>query len=137
MFLMWKFSKIQNERLIRDAEAECDKINMFYQAPCQKGIYDRAALDRFFQASGVGEFLEHDCFSFDQSVILNRTVDKSKLKGLVDKDISNGQEPQKIAMYNQVDDQKPPPLDYHTEVRNIENYFFRYYTLLPKSLIER
>ena len=111
---------------------------MFYQAPCQKGIYDRAALDRFFQASGVGEFLEHDCFSFDQSVILNRTVDKSKLKGLVDKDISNGQEPQKIAMYNQVDDQKPPPLDYHTEVRIIENNFFRFYKLLiePKSLLK-
>jgi hypothetical protein len=43
-------------------------------------------------------------------------VDKSKLKGLVDEDVSEGREAKKIAMYNQVDDQKPPPLDYHTSV---------------------
>ena len=48
--------------------------------------------------------------------MLNRIVDKTKLKGLVDEDISNGMEAKKIAMYNQVDDQKPPPLAYHTEV---------------------
>jgi len=102
--------------LIRDAEADCDKINCYYRTPCKKDIYDRAALDKFFLATGVGQFLEHDCFSFDHSVVLNRIVDKSKLKGLVDEDISKGKEVKKIAMYNQVDDQQPPPLQYHISV---------------------
>ena len=106
------FSPITNTRLIRAAEADCDKIDCFYRAPCLKDIYDRAALDKYLTATSVGKYLEHDCFSFDKSVVLNRQVDKSKLIGLVDNDISSGAEPKKIPMYNQVDDQKPPPLQY-------------------------
>ena len=83
-------SPITNERLIRDAEAECDKINCFYRGPCNKDIYDRATLDKYLVDTAVGEFLEHDCFSFDKSVLLNRQVDKTKLKGLVLDDISEG-----------------------------------------------
>lgn len=106
---------ITNERLIRDAEAECDKINCFYRGPCNKDIYDRATLDKYLVDTAVGEFLEHDCFSFDKSVLLNRQVDKTKLKGLVLDDISGGKEPKRIPMYNQVDAQQPPPLDYKVE----------------------
>ena len=87
-------SPITNERLIRDAEAECDKINCFYRGPCNKDIYDRATLDKYLVDTAVGEFLEHDCFSFDKSVLLNRQVDKTKLKGLVLDDISEGRDPQ-------------------------------------------
>ena len=98
--------------MIRAAEADCDKIDCFYRGPCLREIYDRAALDKYLTATQVGKYLEHDCFSFDKSVILNRQVDKSKLIGLVDDDISGGAEPKKVPMYNQVDDQKPPPLEY-------------------------
>ena len=103
---------ITNTRLIRAAEADCDKIDCFYRTPCCKDIYDRLALDKYLTATQIGRHLEHDCFSFDKLVILNRQVDKSKLIGLVDDDISSGAEPKKIPMYNQVDDQKPPPLQY-------------------------
>ena len=34
----FKREKITNERLIRDAEADCDKINSFYRTPCHKEI---------------------------------------------------------------------------------------------------
>ena len=77
-----------NVRLIRPAEADCDKIDCFYRGPCLKDIYDRPQLDKFLTATSVGKYLEHDCFSFDKSVVLNRLVDKTKLKGLVEKDIS-------------------------------------------------
>ena len=85
---MQTFSAITNERLIRPAEADCDKIDCYYRGPCMKDIYDRTALDKFLTNTSVGKHLEHDCFSFDKSVVLNRQVDKTKLKGLVDNDIS-------------------------------------------------
>ena len=96
----------------KHAEFSHDLLNMYYKTACKKDIKDRAELDKYLMATSLTEFLEHDCFSFDNKVQINRRVDKSKLKGFICEDFSEGKENRPIPMYNQVDKDRPPSMIY-------------------------
>merc|ERR1712037_148515 len=90
-----------------------DRLNMIYKTACKRDITNRKELDRFLVATTLSQFLEHDCFSFDMKVQVNRRVDKEKLKGFICEDFSEGKENRPIPMYNQVDNDRPPDMIYY------------------------
>jgi hypothetical protein len=111
--MVFGFERARRAGVEKHAEMPHDRLNMIYKTACKRDITNRKELDRFLVATTLSQFLEHDCFSFDMKVQVNRRVDKEKLKGFICEDFSEGKENRPIPMYNQVDNDRPPDMIYH------------------------